>query len=88
MVSVAVVLVPLLRVGAVGAIEQVTPAAAVQVRFTAPLKPFTEARLIVAVPLLAPPLTLMGTIVLCATSEKSESGFEIGLSLFSVTAEG
>jgi hypothetical protein len=84
MVSMDVVLEPLVRLGATDESEQVTPGAGVHVRLTAPLKPFIEARLITDVPLLAPPLTLMGTIDVCGIREKSESGFEIGFPLFSV----
>jgi hypothetical protein len=73
---------PLLKLSEDG-MEQVTPVAALQLRLTVPLKPFSEATLIVAVPSL-PAAT--GTIVLDGTSEKSASGFRIGL--LSVKAEG
>ena len=68
-----------------GLTVQVTPDAAVQVKFTAPLKPFTEERLMVSVPEL-PMVT--GTTVVCGTMEKSESGLEIALPLFKVVADG
>jgi hypothetical protein len=54
--------------------EQVTPEAAEQVRFTAPLNPRIEARLTVSVAL-PPPAT--GTIVVCGVSVKSERGLTI-----------
>lgn len=73
-VSVAVLLLPLVRVSEVGRIVQVMPVAAVQVRLTAPLKPFTDETLTVFVAL---PLTLIGTIVFAGVSVKSESGLEM-----------
>jgi len=81
MVSVDVPLPALARVTGLE-MEQVTPVAAVQVKFTAPLKPFTDARLMVSVALL-PAVT--GTMVVFGVSVKSESGLETG---FSVVEDG
>ena len=49
-----------------------------------PVKPLTEATLIVSLLLLVPELMLMGTMVVSGISEKSESGLEMGLPAFSV----
>lgn len=76
MVSVALVLEPLLNDSETG-IEQVIPAAAVQVRLTAPEKPLFEVRVMGIVPLAAPPLTLSGSRVVFGTMPKSESGLEM-----------
>jgi hypothetical protein len=82
MVRVSGVVAPLVRV-AEEVTEQVTVWPA-QVKVTAPLNPLTEVRLIVSVPGL---LLVTGTRVVSGTIEKSESGLEMALPLFSVNDE-
>ena len=77
MVTVAVALPPAARVGALGEIWQLTFDSVVQLRFTAPLNPFTDARLMTSVALPGPPMTLMGRMVESGTSVKSKTGFEL-----------
>jgi hypothetical protein len=74
-VRVAEELPPLVKVDGVGN-EHVIPVAALQVRFTVPVNPFTEARLITVVPLL-PALT--GTLDDAGIMVKSESGFDVAV---------
>jgi hypothetical protein len=69
-----------------GEMVQLSGRAATQARLTAPEKPLTEETLMVSVPLLAPPLTLTGTMVVLGTSVKSALGFAI--EPFSVYSEG
>ena len=81
MASVAVELLWLVSAGC-GEIVQVKGVVAAQVRSTVPVKPLTEATLIVSLLLLVPELMLMGTMVVSGISEKSESGLEMGLLAF------
>jgi hypothetical protein len=85
-VSVDVALLLPLKLG-FGEMEQLMGSTAAQLRFTVPVKPLTEATLMVSVPLLAPPLMLMGTMVVLGTRVKSASGFEIEAPPFSVNSE-
>lgn len=68
--------------------EQVTGVVPAQLRSTLPLKPLTEAMLMVSVPVFAPPLMLTGTMVELGTREKSANGFAIGLPPFNVYSDG
>lgn len=83
-VSVAKALPPLLNVVDAGMLQEM-PVAAVQVKFTVPVNPLTDVRLIAAV-LLLPAAT--ATFEELGISVKSESGLEIGPPVFNVNAEG
>lgn len=79
---------PLERVG-LAAAAQVSGEVAEQVSATAPVNPLVEVRLRVSVPVAAEDeLAVTATMVLAGTSVKSESGLEMTLPLFSVTADG
>ena len=79
MVRVEAVKLLLLNAGFDDEKEQVNGLVALQVRLTVPLNPLTEETLMVSAPLLAPPVRLMGTIVVLGTRVKSESGLAMGL---------
>lgn len=87
MVSVEAVLLPLLSDAGVVA-EQVIGVVPAQLRSTLPLKPLTEARLMVSVPVFAPALTLTGTMVVSGTSVKSDCGFASGPLLLRLNSDG
>ncbi len=76
---------PVTRVTAGGVGAQVRPAAVVQVKVTAPLKPLTEDRFSVTLP---PFVDDTATLVASGIKVKSESELVMGLPVFNVTAEG
>jgi hypothetical protein len=82
----ALALPPLAKLSEVGA-EQVKGASTEHVKFTPPLKPFADTRLITTLPPLPPP-AVTGTIVVSGTSVKSESGLDTELGLVIWTADG
>jgi hypothetical protein len=79
---------PLLVSDGLGETEQVRGGAAAQPMLTVPENPLTDVALMTSVPLPVEPLVAMGTMVVLGTSEKSASGLEMELPLFSVVAEG